>query len=92
MLLEKNCCKKIAKKLTQRSLSLIWGHGAHGGDPLPTPHVAREPAHLADDALPCEADHQAGAVVALERRGEGAHNELVGARLQNVGRGRQTGA
>ena len=41
--------------------------------------------YLTDNALPCEPDHETGAVVALQGRGEGAHDKLVAARLQNVG-------
>lgn len=40
--------------------------------------VAGEAADLADDALADDADHEGGAVVALGRAGEGAHQELVG--------------
>ena len=63
-------------------LTLVRWHRAGGGDLLPALDVAGEAADLADDALPRQADHDGGAVVALERRRERPDEELVRFRLR----------
>ena len=49
---------------------------------LRTRDVARVTAHLADDSLPTLSYHEPTAVVALDRRGNSAHNELMRFRTQ----------
>ena len=63
-------------------LTLVGRHWAGGGDLLPALDVAGEAADLADDALPRQADHDGGAVVALQRRRERPDEELVRFRLR----------
>ena len=62
----------------ERPLGLVRRDRTGGGHLLPALDVAGEAADLADDALACESDHEGGAVVALQRRGERPDKELVG--------------
>ena len=58
-------------------LTLIRWYGTAERHFLPALNVACESADLADDTLPCQPHHEAGAVVALERGAEGPNQELV---------------
>lgn len=69
----------------KKRLTLIRWQGAERGDLVLAGDVAGEAANLADDALPAEADHEGRAVIALERGGEGADEELVGLGAEGQG-------
>lgn len=67
----------------QRALRLVRRHRTLGGHLLAADHVAREPAQLAHDTLPRQANHQRGAVVALGGTRERAHQKLVNLLLRH---------